>query len=69
MTSWASGRAPTNDIIISDPGISRIHAALFSQKDGRWTIEELQQAAPRFQERKFEYGHRIGDLLLGRAEK
>jgi NAD(P)-dependent dehydrogenase (short-subunit alcohol dehydrogenase family) len=38
------------------------------EKDGRWTIEELQQAAPRFQERKFEYGHRIGDLLLGRAE-
>ena len=39
------------------------------EKDGRWTIEELQQSAPRFQERKFDYGHRIGDLLLGRAER
>lgn len=32
------GRAMTNDIVITDPGVSRIHAALFAQKDGRWTI-------------------------------
>src|SRR5271154_3611407 len=29
------GRALSNDIVITDPGISRIHAALFPQKDGK----------------------------------
>jgi NAD(P)-dependent dehydrogenase (short-subunit alcohol dehydrogenase family) len=39
------------------------------EKDGRWTIEELQEAAPHFQERQFQYGHRIGDMLLGRGDR
>jgi hypothetical protein len=34
------GRAVTNDIVIPDPGISRIHAALFPQKEGRWTLAD-----------------------------
>jgi NAD(P)-dependent dehydrogenase (short-subunit alcohol dehydrogenase family) len=38
------------------------------EKDGPWTIEALQQIAPRFQEHRFEYGHHLGDLLLGRSE-
>lgn len=34
------GRAQTNDIVIPDPGVSRIHAAFFPQKDGTWTIAD-----------------------------
>jgi len=35
------------------------------EKEGRWTIEELQQRAQRFGERRFDYGHCIGNMLLG----
>jgi NAD(P)-dependent dehydrogenase (short-subunit alcohol dehydrogenase family) len=35
------------------------------EKHGRWTVEELQREAPRFHDHRFDYGHRIGDLLLG----
>jgi NAD(P)-dependent dehydrogenase (short-subunit alcohol dehydrogenase family) len=38
-------------------------------KDGRWTIEELQEEAPRFHAHEFDYGHRIGELLLGGGER
>jgi pSer/pThr/pTyr-binding forkhead associated (FHA) protein len=53
------GRAPTNDIVITDPGVSRMHAALLG-KGERWTIadasstgtwvegEKLQSKAPRY---------------------
>src|SRR5579872_6298422 len=53
------GRAPTNDVVISDPGVSRMHAALLLKGD-RWTIadasstgtwvegEKLQPRATRF---------------------
>src|SRR5271169_4881365 len=34
------GRALTNDIVVTDPGVSRIHSGLFPQKDGRWTIAD-----------------------------
>jgi hypothetical protein len=34
------GRAPTNDIIITDPGVSRIHTAFFPQKEGRFSIAD-----------------------------
>jgi NAD(P)-dependent dehydrogenase (short-subunit alcohol dehydrogenase family) len=37
------------------------------EKGGRWTIEELQLEAPRFQEIEFDYGHPIGDMLLKRG--
>lgn len=33
------GRAETNDIVIPDPGISRIHAAFFKQESA-WTIAD-----------------------------
>ena len=39
------------------------------EKDGKWTVEELQQVAPRFQERTFDYGHRIGEMLLARGDR
>jgi NAD(P)-dependent dehydrogenase (short-subunit alcohol dehydrogenase family) len=35
------------------------------EKNGRWTIEELQQEAGKFQEREFDYGHPLGRLLFG----
>jgi NAD(P)-dependent dehydrogenase (short-subunit alcohol dehydrogenase family) len=35
------------------------------EKDGRWTLEELAKEAPRFQERSFDYGHPIGNMILG----
>lgn len=35
-------------------------------KDGRWTIEELQAEAARFDEYTFDYGHRIADYIFGR---
>jgi NAD(P)-dependent dehydrogenase (short-subunit alcohol dehydrogenase family) len=35
------------------------------EKDGRWTLEELAEEAPRFQERSFDYGHPIGNMILG----
>jgi NAD(P)-dependent dehydrogenase (short-subunit alcohol dehydrogenase family) len=35
------------------------------EKHGRWTIEELRDEAPRLGEHEFDYGHRIGDMLLG----
>ena len=35
------------------------------EKDGRWTLEELAEQAPRFQERTFDYGHPIGNMILG----
>ncbi|HEY8527671.1 MAG TPA: SDR family oxidoreductase [Acidimicrobiales bacterium] len=35
------------------------------EKQGRWTVEELREAAPRLQEYRFDYGHRIGEMLLG----
>ena len=35
------------------------------EKDGRWTLEELAKEAPRFQERTFDYGHPIGNMILG----
>ncbi|HZU96293.1 MAG TPA: FHA domain-containing protein [Planctomycetota bacterium] len=53
------GRAPTNDVVIPDPGVSRMHAALLRKGD-RWTIadasstgtwvdgEKLQPRAPRY---------------------
>jgi len=34
------GRAPTNDVVIPDPGVSRIHCGFFPQKDGRWSIAD-----------------------------
>lgn len=34
-------------------------------KDGRWTIEELQTEAARFDERTFDYGHRIAEYIFG----
>ena len=37
------------------------------EKDGRWSIEELQTQAARFQDYEFDYGHHIGDLLLKRG--
>ncbi|MEZ0229998.1 MAG: FHA domain-containing protein [Planctomycetota bacterium] len=33
------GRADTNDIIVTDPGVSRIHAAFFPRRGG-WTIAD-----------------------------
>jgi hypothetical protein len=33
------GRAETNDIVVTDPGVSRIHAAFFPRRDG-WTIAD-----------------------------
>jgi NAD(P)-dependent dehydrogenase (short-subunit alcohol dehydrogenase family) len=38
------------------------------EKSGRWTVEELQLEAPRFQEIEFDYGHPIGNMLLKRGE-
>jgi NAD(P)-dependent dehydrogenase (short-subunit alcohol dehydrogenase family) len=35
-------------------------------KDGRWTIEELQTEAARFDEHTFDYGHRIAEYIFGR---
>jgi NAD(P)-dependent dehydrogenase (short-subunit alcohol dehydrogenase family) len=35
------------------------------EKDGRWTLEELAKEAPKFQERTFDYGHPIGNMILG----
>lgn len=35
------------------------------EKQGRWTVEELQDAAPRLADHRFDYGHRIGEALLG----
>jgi len=35
------------------------------EKDGRWTLEELAKEAPRFQERTFDYGHPVGNMILG----
>ena len=35
------------------------------EKDGRWTIEELQQQAGRFQDHRFDYGHRIAEYMFG----
>jgi NAD(P)-dependent dehydrogenase (short-subunit alcohol dehydrogenase family) len=34
-------------------------------KQGRWTIEELREQARPFHERRFDYGHPIGEMLLG----
>jgi ABC transport system ATP-binding/permease protein len=38
------GRAPTNDIVIADPKVSRVHARLTLQ-DGSWHIEKLSQSS------------------------
>jgi NAD(P)-dependent dehydrogenase (short-subunit alcohol dehydrogenase family) len=38
------------------------------EKDGMWTIEELEQVAPKFQEFKFKAGHPIGDRVFGTHE-
>jgi NAD(P)-dependent dehydrogenase (short-subunit alcohol dehydrogenase family) len=35
------------------------------EKQGRWTVEELRDQAPRLGDHEFDYGHRVGDLLLG----
>jgi hypothetical protein len=35
------------------------------EKPGAWTVEELREAGPRFPEHRFDYGHWIGDVLLG----
>jgi hypothetical protein len=35
------------------------------EKNGRWSIEELQGAAGRFHEQEFDYGHPLGRLLFG----
>lgn len=35
------------------------------EKQGRWTVEELRAAAQGFAEHRFDYGHRIGEQLLG----
>jgi NAD(P)-dependent dehydrogenase (short-subunit alcohol dehydrogenase family) len=35
------------------------------RKQGRWTVDELAEQAPRFGERPFDYGHPIGEMLLG----
>ena len=37
------GREPTNDIVISDPSVSRRHARLWFD-NGRWYLEDLQSA-------------------------
>jgi pSer/pThr/pTyr-binding forkhead associated (FHA) protein len=34
------GRSATNDLVVPDPGVSRIHAAFFVQKDERMTIAD-----------------------------
>jgi len=34
-------------------------------KDGRWTLDELITEAPKFQDRQFDYGHALGNMLLG----
>ena len=34
-------------------------------KDGRWTLDELITEAPKFQDREFDYGHALGNMLLG----
>jgi NAD(P)-dependent dehydrogenase (short-subunit alcohol dehydrogenase family) len=33
-------------------------------KDGKWTIEELQAQAGKFQDYKFDYGHAMGNMLF-----
>jgi NAD(P)-dependent dehydrogenase (short-subunit alcohol dehydrogenase family) len=33
-------------------------------KDGKWTIEELQEQGARFQDFKFDYGHAMGNMLF-----
>jgi NAD(P)-dependent dehydrogenase (short-subunit alcohol dehydrogenase family) len=33
-------------------------------KDGKWTIEELQAQAGKFQDYKFDYGHPMGNMLF-----
>jgi ABC transport system ATP-binding/permease protein len=37
----AIGREPTNDIVISDPSVSRQHARMVLNNGGRWSIEKL----------------------------
>ena len=39
------------------------------EKHGRWAIEELREEALRFHEHRFDYGHWIGDMLLGDGER
>jgi NAD(P)-dependent dehydrogenase (short-subunit alcohol dehydrogenase family) len=34
-------------------------------KDGRWTIEELEEQAPKFQDYVFDYGHPLGNRMEG----
>ena len=33
-------------------------------KEGKWTIEELQEQGARFQDYKFDYGHAMGNMLF-----
>jgi NAD(P)-dependent dehydrogenase (short-subunit alcohol dehydrogenase family) len=35
------------------------------EKEGRWTVEELRVQAPKFQEVKFDYGHPLGNQMIG----
>jgi NAD(P)-dependent dehydrogenase (short-subunit alcohol dehydrogenase family) len=35
------------------------------EKNGKWTVEELQKEAGKFAERQFDYGHALGNMLLG----
>ena len=35
------------------------------EKDGMWTIEELEDAAAKFQDYAFNAGHPIGERILG----
>ena len=35
-------------------------------KDGLWTIDELVEQAPKFQDREFDYGHPMGNMLVNR---
>jgi NAD(P)-dependent dehydrogenase (short-subunit alcohol dehydrogenase family) len=35
------------------------------EKHGRWTVEELREQARPFHDHRFDYGHPIGEMLLG----
>lgn len=62
-TSIRLGRAPDNDVVVEAPSVSRYHAEVRREADGRIHLVDLHSQAGTFVD-----GHRIGDQVLSPSQ-
>ncbi|MFI5261860.1 MAG: FhaA domain-containing protein [Candidatus Limnocylindrales bacterium] len=57
------GRAPDNDLVLADAGVSRVHARIAPQQ-GAWIFQDLGSSNGSFLN-----GHRVTEVALGRGDE